>query len=105
MNVATIPEHWPVAAHIATLRRHLPDLAQRYHITSLGVFGSYVRNEQTPESDLDVLVEFDDVPNLFTYVEIRETLSHLTGVSVDLVHRSGLKPFIGEYILDEVVMI
>jgi hypothetical protein len=104
-QIKIIPDTWPVAAHIATLRRHLPDLARQYRIKSLGVFGSYIRNEQTTESDLDVLIEFDTLPGLFTYVEIQETLSELTGVTVDLVHRSGLKPFIGKNILEEVVMI
>jgi uncharacterized protein len=105
MSIETIPETWPVAGHIATLRRHLPDLARHYHIKSLGVFGSYIRNEQTTESDLDVLVEFDQLPGLLTYVEIQEMLSHLTGVSVDLVHRPDLKPHIGEGILKEVVVV
>jgi hypothetical protein len=100
-----IPDTWPVAAHIATLRRHLPDLARQYGIKSLGVFGSYIRNEQTPESDLDVLVEFDDLSqqSLFSIVGIEHTLSDLLGVRVDLVLREGLKPAIGRYILDEVM--
>ncbi|NJN67636.1 MAG: nucleotidyltransferase family protein [Chloroflexaceae bacterium] len=105
MTANTIPEIWPVADHIATLRYHLPDLSRQYHIKSLGVFGSYVRNEQTPQSDLDVLVEFDHVPSLFTYVEIQETLSCLVGVPIDLVHRPDLKPHIREGILKEVVMV
>ena len=45
----------------ATLHAVMPDLQQRYSIMSLGVFGSYVRGEQTPDSDLDILVEFDPI--------------------------------------------
>jgi hypothetical protein len=85
------------------LQRHLPELKQRYHIKSLGLFGSYVRNEQTATSDLDVLVEFDEVPGLLAYVELQQTLSDLLHLQVDLVHRPDLKPFIGERILAEVV--
>ena len=90
---------------IAVLHRHLPALKQRYHIKSLGLFGSYVRNEQTPASDLDVLVEFDEMPGLLTYVELQQTLSDLLHIPVDLVHRPDLKPHIGERILAEVVML
>ncbi len=101
----TIPATWAVADYIAMLRQHLPALARQYHITSLGVFGSYVRNEQTPQSDLDVLVEFDDLPGLFTYVEIQEVLTELLGVPVDLVHRSDLKPYMSDTILGEVILV
>ncbi|MBI3913583.1 MAG: nucleotidyltransferase domain-containing protein [Chloroflexi bacterium] len=44
------------------MRAHLPALRERYAVTSLGVFGSYVRGEQKKRSDLDVLVEFDRAP-------------------------------------------
>lgn len=88
---------------IEMLQRHLPELKQRYHIKSLGLFGSYIRNEQTAQSDLDVLVEFDELPGLLAYVELQQTLSDLLQLPVDLVHRPDLKPHIGEHILAEVV--
>lgn len=90
---------------IAILHPHLPALKQHYHIKSLSLFGSYVRNEQTPDSDLDVLVEFDELPGLLTYAELQQTLSDLLHIPVDLVHRPDLKPHIGERILAEVVMV
>lgn len=94
-----------LAQVMTLLRRHLPDLTQRYHIRSLGVFGSYVRNQQTAQSDLDVLVEFEHMPGLFGYVELQEALAELLGLPVDLVHRPDLKPGIGERILAEVVLV
>ncbi len=101
----TIPETWPVAGYLDTLRRSLPDLSRRYHVKTLGVFGSYIRNEQSVHSDLDVLVEFEEIPGLFTYVEIQQALTEIVGVPVDLVHRPDLKPHIKERILDEVVLV
>jgi uncharacterized protein len=105
MTVDTIPPTWPVADYIATLRRHLPDLARHYHIKALGVFGSYIRNEQTPESDLDVLVEFDDTAHhgLLTVARIENEMSDMLGIKVDLVLRGGLRRVIGQRILEEVV--
>lgn len=70
---------------------------------SLEVFGSYVRDEQTPESDLDVLVTFDETPGLLEYISLENHLSDLLGVKVDLVMKSALKPRIGQNILREAV--
>ena len=89
---------------IQTLQAHLPELRRTHGVRALWVFGSYVRGEETQESDLDVLVEFDDRPlSLFKFIELESHLSDLLGVRVDLVEKRGLKPTIGRYILAEVV--
>jgi uncharacterized protein len=85
------------------LRAHLPTLRERYAVTSLGIFGSYVRGEQKKRSDLDLLVEFERAPSLFKYVELEDHLSELVGIKVDLVMKKTLKPHIGRHILAEVV--
>jgi len=93
----------PVDRYLATLRELLPELAEKYHVRSLEVFGSYVRDEQTPESDLDVLVTFDKTPGLLRYISLENHLSDLLGIKVDLVMKSALKPRIGQNILREAV--
>jgi len=85
------------------LRAHLPALRDHYAVTSLGLFGSYVRGEQKKKSDLDVLVEFERAPSLFVYGELEDHLSDLVGIKVDLVMKKTLKPHIGRNILAEVV--
>lgn len=85
------------------LRAHLPALREQYSVTSLGVFGSFVRGEQKMRSDLDVLVEFERAPSLFKYGELEDHLSELVGIKVDLVMKKTLKPYIGRNILAEVV--
>ena len=92
---------------MARLRRiiheHLPELRQRYSVTSLGIFGSYVRGEQRPGSDLDLLVEFGNPHlSLLKLIEMENYLTDLLGIKVDLVEKSGLRPRIGERILQEV---
>jgi uncharacterized protein len=89
----------------ALLREHLPDLRRRYGVQTLSLFGSYVRGEQRPQSDLDVLVEFAETPGLFAYVDLQDTLSELLGIRVDLVMRSALKPRIARHVLQEVVAV
>ncbi|MBH8555338.1 nucleotidyltransferase family protein [Nostocaceae cyanobacterium CENA357] len=78
-------------------------LKERYQVRELGIFGSYIRQEQTETSDVDVLVEFSETPSLLKFVNLENYLSDNLGVKVDLVHKSGLKPRIGERILAEVV--
>ena len=87
---------------MAQLRQALPPLKERYHVQSLGVFGSYVRHEQRPGSDLDLLVAFEEPPSLLRFVELKNRLSDLLGIPVDLVMRDALKPAIGRSILKEV---
>ena len=105
MTTFPLPAEWPVAHHIAVLRQHQRSLVERYHIDSLGVFGSYVRNEQHDGSDLDVLVTFTQTPSLFTLVALQDELQDLLGIPVDIVLKGSLKPRIGQQILREVVVI
>jgi uncharacterized protein len=89
---------------LCTLCVHLPELRERYGVRALGVFGSYVRGEQRPRSDLDLLVEFDERPlTLIQVITLEQHLSDLLGVKVDLVEKKTLKPAIGRHILQEVV--
>jgi len=87
-----------------TLRARMPALRERYGVQWLGVFGSFVRGEQRGESDLDLLVEFDDRPlTLFQFIALEDELSDALGVNVDLIEKSALKPAIGRQVLAEVV--
>ena len=87
------------------LRQHLPAVQQKYQVRQLGIFGSFVRGEQTDTSDVDLLVEF--APNarfgLLTFCQLENDLSELLQRQVDLVMKDGLKPRIGERILQEVI--
>lgn len=88
-----------------TLKSILPVLKKSYGVESLGVFGSYVRGESKRTSDLDLLVEFGQVPTMFEFVRIERYLATVLGVKVDLVMKTALKPEIGKRILAEVVKV
>lgn len=94
-----------VAGFLGLLRDRLAELKSRFHVRTFGLFGSYIRGEANDTSDLDVLVEFDRAPTFFRYVELKDELSELLGVKVDLVMKSALRPEIGRRILDEVVSV
>lgn len=82
-----------------------PYLKKKYKVKEIGIFGSYVRREQKKKSDIDILIDFYEKPDLFEYMEIEEFLSEILKTKVDLIMKSALKPRIGKYILAEVIYI
>lgn len=87
------------------LTQHLPQVQLTYGIKSLGVFGSFVREEATESSDLDVLVEFEEAPTFRKYMDLKFFLEDLFGRKVDLVIPADIKPQIREQILKEVIYV
>jgi len=87
------------------LERYKPVIQQNYHVSRMGLFGSYVRGKQTQASDIDVLVEFEPGFRfgLLTFCELENYLSDLLEIKVDLVMKEGLRPGISEQILQEVI--
>jgi hypothetical protein len=87
------------------LRAMLPELADRFGVAALGLFGSRVRGDHRPDSDLDVLVTFrpDANPSLFSVGDLAVTLEERLGVPVDMAVRANLKPLLRPYILRELV--
>ena len=87
------------------LEAEKPYLAERYGVTEIGVFGSYVRGEQDPDSDIDILIELERPPriSLLDLVELEYYLSELLGTKVDVAIKKNLRKRIGKRILDEVV--
>lgn len=88
---------------ISQLRENMPVLAEKYCVKNLEIFGSYVRGQQKKKSDIDILVEFYETIDLFTYMELEGFLSEKLGIKVDLVMKDTLKPRIKERILKEAI--
>ena len=86
----------------ATLRHLKGDIATRFSVSRIGIFGSVARSEQTEASDIDILVEFSRPVGFFTFLELEEYLSTRLGAPVDLVTPDALKPLIRERVAAEV---
>jgi predicted nucleotidyltransferase len=85
------------------LSAHCDEL-QKMGVVSLAVFGSVARDEFTPQSDIDLLVEFDRDVGLFHLFEIQHRLEEIIGVQkVDLIQRGAIHPALREHILSEAV--
>jgi predicted nucleotidyltransferase len=85
------------------LADHRQELKDR-GVVSLAVFGSIARNESTPQSDVDLLVEFDRDVGLFHLFEIQHRLEEIIGVpKVDLIQKSAIHPALQKQIFSEAV--
>ena len=84
------------------LQTHKQNLKDDYGVISVGIFGSYVRGEQTEKSDVDMLVELEKPVGLVKFIQLENHISNLLGIKVDLATKKALKPYIGQRILREV---
>jgi uncharacterized protein len=87
---------------IARLAAHKAEL-EALSVRSLSLFGSVARDEATPASDIDILVEFDKPVGLFEFLEVKAYLEALLDSRVDLVTPAALKSGLRERILREAV--
>jgi hypothetical protein len=81
------------------------EIYERYGVTQIGVFGSYVRGEQKQESDIDVLVDYNELPSLLKIVNLENYLSDALHEKVDIVPRECIRAELREVILSEAVML
>ncbi len=90
---------------IQKLREVKPDLEKKYFVKEIGLFGSYIRDEQTENSDIDILIDYKSGITLFEIVNLKDFLENLFKKRVDIAFKKSLKPRIGKQILSEVVYI
>jgi len=88
---------------LKTIKKELPSLKEKFKVRSIGLFGSYAREEQTTVSDIDMLVEFEAPVGFFKFIELENYLSEKLGAKVDLVTPDALKPLIKPHIMEEAV--
>ncbi len=87
---------------MSILAEHLPQIKKRYGIKKLGVFGSVLRDQHTPDSDIDILVEFTRPVGFVHFMKVENRLQELLESKVDLATPASLKKQIGSIIKKEV---
>jgi uncharacterized protein len=80
------------------LRANKTNLQEKFAVKEIALFGSYARGEQTPESDVDVLVEFSNPIGLEILDLVDDLEKILNGMKVDLINKKGIKPHYLPYI-------
>ena len=90
---------------IRIIRKHRKEFTHIYGVKSLALFGSVARNEATPSSDVDMLVEFSRPVGLFGLFALQDRLEELLGCQVDLGTPDSLKPRLRQSVMNELVYV
>ena len=88
------------------IKNNISYMQKEFKVKEIGIFGSFVKNEQTEKSDIDILVEIEKGhKDLFNFLRLKEYLENLLNAEVDLVMKKGIKPRLKEKILKEVIYV
>lgn len=86
-----------------THRDSIKKSAQKHGATSVRLFGSFARGEETADSDIDLLVEMEPNRSLFDIIALKLDIEDLTGRTVDVVTIRGASPYLAEKISKEAI--
>ncbi|WP_018619929.1 nucleotidyltransferase family protein [Spirosoma luteum] len=91
---------------LAILKTHKPELS-KYGVSNVGLFGSYLRNEQSAKSDIDLLIDFDPDRETFdNFMAVYDLFENLfENEKIEIVTKNGLSQYIGPQILNDVVYV
>ena len=91
---------------LAILRAHKPDFS-KYGVSNIGLFGSYLRNEQSAKSDIDLLIDFEPEKESFdNYMAVYDMFASLfKNEKIEIVTKNGLSKYIGPKILKDVMYV
>jgi predicted nucleotidyltransferase len=92
-----------VSNTIKSRREDILDITTKYGAKNIRVFGSMARGEESPDSDLDIIVEMDEGSSLLDIIAIKQDIEDLLGLKVDIVTEASISPYIRETVLKEAV--
>jgi len=92
-----------ISNNIKSKREEILDIARKYGATNLRVFGSMARGEESPKSDLDIIVEMEKGSSLLDIISIKQDIEELLGRKVDVVTEASISPYIRNNVLREAV--
>jgi predicted nucleotidyltransferase len=89
---------------LSLLKEHENVVKRRFSVKKIGIFGSFARNESHADSDVDILVEFEDGKKTFdNFMELKFYLEDVFGRNVDLVIQTNIKPQLREHIMRDAI--
>ena len=87
---------------IEKILRRNKAILKKYKVNKVGIFGSFVTGKTKKKSDVDLLVEFEDVIDLFDFVHLSDEIQKVLKVKVDLSTPDAIKPYVKPMIMREV---
>lgn len=91
--------------NIEEIKNRINPIVSQYPVTYVGLFGSYSKNTQTQESDVDLVINYTKPFSYFDLVKLQEELQIALGRSVDVVTEPSLSPFIKDEIIRDIQII
>jgi len=85
----------------AEIEKKIITILQKHNAGKIGVFGSFARGEERPESDIDLVVTFKDRKSLLALIRIERELSETLGRKVDLLTEESIHPYLADTIKSE----
>ncbi|HYN44672.1 MAG TPA: nucleotidyltransferase family protein [Candidatus Limnocylindrales bacterium] len=90
---------------IEAIKKRKNVLKEKYNVKEIGIFGSYVRGEQTEKSDVDILVDFYQLPDVFDLLKLERSLRGTLRCRVDVIRKQAIRKELRDRILSEVIRI
>ncbi len=91
---------------LESLKLHKDEMHRKYGLIKIGLFGSYARDEQNEDSDIDIAIEIEkDKKNIHTFLNIKREIENLFKKKIDLGIESALKPIAKSYIEKEIIYV
>ena len=87
------------------LNKNKDYFTEKYNVSNFLLFGSYAKNLQTAESDIDLLVNFSKPVDMFEFIDLQEYLTEIFNKKIDLGTVNGLKSFVKDSILKEALVL
>lgn len=89
------------------LRKNKAEFEKNYHIKKIGLFGSFARNEQTENSDIDIIIDISqDATEIFEKrLKLKELLKQRFHKEIDICHERAIKPIFRDIILNETIYV
>lgn len=86
---------------LSDIKQAVAEIAPRYPIKTVEVFGSYARGDQHPDSDVDLVVDFNETIDYVDYFNLQEELENILQTSVDVVSSKYIHPLLAQQIMQE----
>jgi len=90
---------------IEAIKKRKTVLEEKYKVKEIGIFGSYVRGEQTEKSDVDIFVDFYELPDVFNLLKLERSLRGTLKCKVDVVRKGAIRKELRDQIMSEAIKI